>query len=89
MKTILVVDDEQSIRDVLADILTDEGYRVVSAGDGLTALQMLASEVIDCILLDVWLPGKGGIEVLDRHGQRLVDNASVNPVLTTGTIRIP
>lgn len=68
MKTVLVVDDEESIRTILEDILSDEGYRVLTSGDGLTGLQTLQTEVVDCILLDVWLPGKGGMEVLEDVG---------------------
>lgn len=66
MKSVLVVDDENGIREILGDILNDEGYRVHTAGDGNVALGILERELIDCILLDVWLPGKGGLEVLDE-----------------------
>ncbi|MFA7566052.1 MAG: sigma-54 dependent transcriptional regulator [Alkalispirochaeta sp.] len=65
MKTVLVVDDEAGIRETLGDILEDEGYTVQTAGDGLVALGILERELIDCILLDVWLPGKGGLEILE------------------------
>ena len=65
MKTILVIDDERGIRDVLADILQDEGYSVLTAEDGLVGLGLLDRELVDCILLDVWLPGRGGMDVLD------------------------
>ncbi|MFW5694514.1 MAG: sigma-54-dependent transcriptional regulator [Alkalispirochaeta sp.] len=64
--TVLVVDDEESIRDILTDILSDEGYSVLTAGDGLVALGILEREVVDCVLLDVWLPGKGGLQVLEE-----------------------
>jgi len=66
MKSILVVDDEEGIREILSDILQDEGYQVTTAGDGLVALGILERELIDCVLLDVWLPGKGGLEVLEE-----------------------
>jgi two-component system nitrogen regulation response regulator NtrX len=65
MKTVLVVDDEEGIRDILSDILSDEHYHVLTAGDGLTALELLQRELVDCMLLDVWLPGKGGLDVLE------------------------
>ena len=64
--TILVVDDEQGIRDVLRDILEDEGYGVLTAEDGLVGLGVLERELVDCVLLDVWLPGKGGLELLEE-----------------------
>ncbi len=66
MKTVLVVDDEKGIRETLGDILEDEGYHVLTAGDGVVALGLMERELVDCILLDVWLPGKGGLEILEE-----------------------
>lgn len=66
MSNILVIDDEDGIRRVLQDILEDEGYRVFVAEDGLQGLEMLSHERMDLILLDVWLPKMGGIDVLQR-----------------------
>ena len=68
--TVLVIDDEAGIRDILADILGDEGYTVLTAGDGVVGLGLLEREVVDCLLLDVWLPGKGGLEVLQLVRER-------------------
>ncbi|MBN1836009.1 MAG: sigma-54-dependent Fis family transcriptional regulator [Spirochaetales bacterium] len=64
MSHILVVDDEQGIRQVLSDVLHDEGYGVTAAEDGYQALQALQNESIDLVILDVWLPNMGGIDVL-------------------------
>jgi two-component system nitrogen regulation response regulator NtrX len=64
MSKILIVDDEPGIRQVLQDILTDEGYEVTAVEDGIEGLAALQREPIDLILLDVWLPNKGGIDVL-------------------------
>jgi two-component system nitrogen regulation response regulator NtrX len=66
MKTILVVDDEQSIRESLDGILQDEGFRTISAETGEDALAMLGAENPDLILLDIWLPGMDGLETLHR-----------------------
>jgi two-component system nitrogen regulation response regulator NtrX len=66
MASILVIDDEQGIRQVLQDILEDEEYRVFLAEDGISGLNTLKTELIDLVILDVWLPGKGGIEVLEE-----------------------
>jgi two-component system nitrogen regulation response regulator NtrX len=66
MSMILIVDDEEGIRQVLSDCLRDEGYRVVLAEDGFQALRLLAEEPVELVLLDVWLPNMGGIEVLQR-----------------------
>lgn len=65
-RTILVVDDEEGIRQSLGGILTDEGFEVISAKDGDEALVMVAEELPDLILLDIWLPDIDGIEVLRR-----------------------
>ncbi|KGE71873.1 sigma-54-dependent transcriptional regulator [Spirochaeta lutea] len=66
MSTILIVDDEPGIREVLQDILEDEEYQVVTAEDGVEGLQILKSRVVDLVILDVWLPKMGGIEVLEH-----------------------
>jgi two-component system nitrogen regulation response regulator NtrX len=67
--TILVIDDEPNIRKLLADILSDEGFGVLTAEDGSEGLKLLTGNVVDCALLDVWLPGLGGVEVLESIRQ--------------------
>lgn len=64
MSHILVIDDEPGIRTVLRDVLEDEGYRVSLAEDGFEGLDILRERAVDLVLLDVWLPNKGGIDVL-------------------------
>jgi len=64
MNSILIIDDESAIRNVLEDILKDEGYRIHLASDGIEGLRLLKRHPIDIVFLDVWLPGKGGIDVL-------------------------
>jgi two-component system nitrogen regulation response regulator NtrX len=66
LSTILVVDDEQGIREVLQDVLGDEGHRVIAVEDGFRALGTLETEAVDLVILDVWLPNMGGIDVLKR-----------------------
>ena len=66
MGLILIVDDEEGIRLVLSDCLRDEGYRIAVAEDGFEALRLLGSEPVELVILDVWLPNMGGIEVLQR-----------------------
>jgi two-component system nitrogen regulation response regulator NtrX len=63
-KTILVVDDEQSICQSLRGILTDEGYEVLTAPSGEEAIKAFEEELPDLVLLDIWLPGMDGIETL-------------------------
>ncbi len=66
-KNILIVDDEQSILDSVGDILSDEGYNVVTADGGKACLDTLESgEIIDLVLLDIWMPDLDGIEVLKK-----------------------
>ncbi len=62
---ILVVDDEEDIRLSLRGILEDEGCRVVSAEDGEQALTYLQKQEPDLVFLDIWLPGRDGLEILD------------------------
>ncbi len=66
MSRILIIDDEPAIQEVLKDILSDEGYEVLTAHDGIEGLRLLKTEPIDVVFLDVWMPGKGGIEVLEN-----------------------
>lgn len=63
MKTILIVDDEAKIRDVIASYLLQEGYRTVEAGSGAEALAFVRAEPIDLIILDLMMPGMTGEEV--------------------------
>jgi adenylate cyclase len=63
---ILVVDDNESNRDLLARRLAHEGHEVVTADSGGRALDILAKETFDLILLDLLMPGMNGIEVLER-----------------------
>jgi two-component system nitrogen regulation response regulator NtrX len=65
-KTILIVDDEPSIRTSLEGVLEDEGYRVISASDGYGALKIVEEEMPDLVILDIWMPGLDGIETLKR-----------------------
>jgi len=65
-KQILVVDDDERIRQSLGGILKDEGYEVVDAKDGLQALKQVEGEAPDLVLLDIWMPGMDGMEVLER-----------------------
>jgi CheY-like chemotaxis protein len=64
MTTVLVVDDEFGIVDVLETILTDEGYRVRTACNGKQGLVRLSAEKIDVILLDFMMPILSGGEML-------------------------
>ncbi|MEI9967313.1 MAG: sigma-54 dependent transcriptional regulator [Terracidiphilus sp.] len=64
MNHILVVDDEAEIRSSLEEILREEGYGVASAPDAGEAMVLLRDTPYDVVLLDIWLPGRDGLEVL-------------------------
>ncbi len=64
MPTVLVVDDEFGIVEVLETILIDEGYRVLTACNGKQGLERLSTERPDVVLLDFMMPILGGAEVL-------------------------
>jgi two-component system, NtrC family, response regulator PilR len=64
MSKILVVDDEQSMRDFLAIMLKKEGHDVVTAESGANALKAVQSEIFDLVLSDIKMSGMGGIDVL-------------------------
>ena len=65
-ESILVVDDEAGVRGSLVGILGDEGYAAEAVESGEAALTALESRRYDLLLLDVWLPGMDGLEVLAR-----------------------
>ncbi|MFN8594407.1 MAG: response regulator transcription factor [Thermomicrobiales bacterium] len=74
--TVLVVDDEPEIADLMRDFLEAAGFAVVTAGRGEDALAVLAETTVDCILLDVMMPGMSGFETL-----RQIRDQSEVPVL--------
>ena len=63
-KQILIVDDEEDILDLLKFNLEKEGYEIMTASDGDTAIALVESEALDLVILDIMLPGKDGWEVL-------------------------
>jgi DNA-binding response OmpR family regulator len=63
---ILVVDDEPSIRKIIEYALKDAGFQVLTAGRGDEALEVLARENVDLVVLDLMLPGVDGLEVCRR-----------------------
>ena len=71
-RTVLVVDDEPMVREVLAHYLTHDGFTVVEAADGEEAVAKLDACAPDLVLLDLMLPKKHGLEVL-RHARSTSD----------------
>lgn len=63
-RTILIVDDEESICQSLSGILSDEGFKVLTCGSAEDAIKIIVEDLPDLVLLDIWLPGMDGIEAL-------------------------
>ncbi len=64
-KTILIIEDEADIQDILTAFLSDVGYIVLSAFDGASGISMFRSSSPDLVLLDIMLPGMNGCSVLE------------------------
>jgi len=80
-KTILIVDDEDDVRESVREVLSDEGYRVVDTGDGTTVLGMIEEEKPGLVLLDIWMPKTDGIELLKEIKNKEPD---INVVMISG-----
>jgi putative nucleotidyltransferase with HDIG domain len=65
-ETILIVDDEESIRGVVGEYFRRRGYQVVTAGDGAQALDILQGGGIDCCFTDINMPGMNGLDLAER-----------------------
>ena len=76
-KKILIVDDEQTIVDILTFNLTRAGYEILTAGDGETGLALIQEQNPDLVLLDIMLPGLDGLSVC----KRLRANGSNVPII--------
>ena len=66
MATVLVADDEQDMRALLAKLLSKAGHNVIQAVDGRSAVELANTHLPDVILLDVSMPAMGGLEVLEK-----------------------
>ena len=77
--TILIVEDEQNINDILAFTFSKEGYKTISAYDGIKGYEMAMNDNPDLILLDVMLPGMDGMEVC----RKIRDKSDVPIIMLT------
>lgn len=87
MKTILVVDDEPDILDLLVDILHGEGYRMLAARDGAAALEVLAEADADLVITDTMMPRLNGIALL--HSMREHTRLQDLPVIVMSAVARP
>jgi two-component system nitrogen regulation response regulator NtrX len=84
-ENILIIDDEASIRSSLKGILEDEGFLVKTLESGELGLELLKSQNVDLVLLDIWLPKMSGIEVLKKI-KAMEENPPVVMISGHGTI---
>jgi DNA-binding response OmpR family regulator len=80
-KKVLVIEDDVPLRGFMAERLLDLGLDVVETGDGLKANDLITEHKPDCIVLDVMLPGKSGMQILEDL--RKTDTTTPVVVLTT------
>ena len=76
MPKILVIDDDPSVRSLVADSLEIEGYEVHTAEDGFSGLRAIEAHKPDCVLLDVMMPGLDGWQVAEE----LIDGESTSAI---------
>jgi len=80
-KTILVVDDEDDVRESVREVLSDEGYRVVDTADGTRVLELIKDEKPELVLLDIWMPQVDGIGLLKEIKTQ---EPEINVVMVSG-----
>jgi CheY-like chemotaxis protein len=68
-KDILIAEDDDAIREILEDLLSSAGYRVIGATDGLEALDWLSMVQVDLVIVDILLPRLGGLELIQHLRQ--------------------
>jgi DNA-binding NtrC family response regulator len=86
LKEILVVDDEMGIRELLSEILFDEGYRVHLAENAAQAREFRLNHTPDLVLLDIWMPGTDGLALLKEWASQQLLTMPVVMMSGHGTI---
>jgi len=86
-RTILIIDDEESIRDGCQQILSRKGYHVQMTGEAVVGLEMALKNTFDVILLDVRMPVMGGLDILKKL--KTEHNISAKVIIITGYGTIP
>ena len=74
---ILIVDDEEGIRDLLQEALEQQGYRCHTSPDGTSALETLAAQPVDLVLLDMIMPGMTGLSLFRKLKERFPTTAVI------------
>ena len=78
---VLIVDDEEVIRDVCCQILSAEGYRVTTASSGREAVHLVSQHVYDAVVTDIMMPDMSGLELLEVIRST---NTDVSTIVITG-----
>ena len=86
-KKILIIDDEESIRDGCTQVLSRKGYQVESTGDALKGLEMALRNIYDIILVDIRMPKMDGLEILKKI--KVERSISAKVIIITGYGSIP
>jgi two-component system, NtrC family, response regulator HydG len=86
-RKILIIDDEEAIRDGCQQILTRKGYHVESAGEAVRGMEMALKDTYDLILLDIKMPKMSGLEILKKLKNE--NNISAKVIIVTGYGTIP
>ncbi|MBI4687006.1 MAG: response regulator [Nitrospirae bacterium] len=82
---ILIVDDDDIVRELIVSFLSREGYPVIAAKDGLEAIRLLRVEDISLVITDLKMPGAGGVDVL-RNAERIKPDIAVVILTAYGTL---
>jgi excisionase family DNA binding protein len=77
---VLIVDDDDEVRTLLCDIVTDNGCRAIEAASGEQALEQLEQHIFDLIFVDLMLPGLNGVEILSK-----IKSMDRKPIITVIT----
>jgi UDP-3-O-[3-hydroxymyristoyl] N-acetylglucosamine deacetylase len=80
-KVIMIVDDEDKVRESVREVLADEGYRVVDTADGTHVLELIEQEKPGLVLLDIWMPQIDGIDLLKQIKSK---EPAINVVMISG-----
>ncbi len=85
LHNVLVIDDDESVRTLLDNLLSAEGYEVRTAADGAAGLRSFATQRPDCVVLDVMMPSMDGYEVLEQIRSRHHDSDVAVVMLTAAS----
>ena len=75
---ILIIEDEHDVRELYRDLLTDNGFEVLEAGDGISGLRMAKENLWDLMLLDIMLPQVDGLRILEEIDKPVLIISNLN-----------